>query len=117
MEAGNKAARRENYWILVEDVLDDIKGRACPYCKAEAGQFCVTSSGAVCDPHTGRSAASPLAGENPGVRKALRWGETPEEWRARTGQPAPMSADELKINRTLLSDVLSKVSEMTRPKY
>jgi hypothetical protein len=58
-----------------------------------------------------------LAGENPGVRKALRWGETPEEWRARTGQPAPLSGDEIKANKALLDEVLTEVSEMTRPKY
>lgn len=114
MEATNKAARRENYWILVEDVLNDIKARPCPYCRAEAGAFCVTISGAVCDPHTGRIGASPLAGENPGVRKSLRWGETPEEWRARTGQPAPMSGKEIQANKALLNELLTEVSEMTR---
>lgn len=117
MEAANKAVRRENYWILVQDVLDDLKTRPCPYCEADAGSFCVTSSGAVCDPHTGRIAASSLAGENPGVRKSLRWGETPEEWRARTGQPAPMSTNQIATNRALLNELVTEVSEMTRPKY
>lgn len=117
MEAANRAVRRENYWILVREVLDDIKTRPCPYCTADARSFCVTSSGAVCNPHTGRIAASSLAGENPGVRKSLRWGETPEEWRARTGQPAPMSTNQITTNRALLNELLTQVSEMTRPKY
>jgi hypothetical protein len=116
-DAANRATRSENYWILVEEVLEDIKSRPCPYCRAEAGRLCVTSSGAICDPHTGRIATSPLAGENPGVKKSLRWGETPEEWRARTNQPEPVSAEQRKVNKDLLRDVLSEMAEKTRPRY
>ncbi|MDQ1053065.1 hypothetical protein QE394_000993 [Arthrobacter sp. SORGH_AS 212] len=116
-DKANQATRRENYWILVEEVLEDIKSRPCPYCHAEAGKLCVSSSGAVCDPHTGRITASPIAGENPGVKKSLRWSETPEEWRARTGRPEPASSEQRKANKDLLRDVLSEMSEMTRPRY
>lgn len=116
-DKANRAVRRENYWILVEEVLADIKGRPCPYCHADAGQLGVTSSGAVCDPHTGRIAASATAAENPGVKKSLRWSETPEEWRACTGRPEPVSPEQRKANKELLRDVLSEMSEMTRPRY
>lgn len=116
-ETTNRATRRENYWILVEEVLADIKSRPCPFCKVDEGKLCRTNSGAIGDPHTARIAASPLAGENPGLRKSLRWGETPAEWRERTSQPEPLTAEQRKANKALLRDVLSGMSERTRPRY
>jgi hypothetical protein len=60
LRAAERVEAIEQRQQLDAELLADVESRPCPYCGAEAGAFCVTSSGRVGGPHAPRKRLSPL---------------------------------------------------------